>query len=190
MKSTELVIPPIPKTDPVPPEPQTTKSTELVKPPIPTTEPVPPEPQTTKSTELVRPPIATTDPVPPEPQTTKSTKIVKSPVTRTEPTTREVLTKMSTEGVRRSTPTAEIPTTSSAKDELCPSQIEAAVILASGWLALFSGNSFYLISKRGKEYGPIRVQDYFPGLRGRVTAAYRREDNCVVLFAGNRFVAT
>ena len=70
----------------------------------------------------------------------------------------------------------------------CMPKIDAAVHdPTSGWVFVFSGENFYLASKRGLRYGPIRLTSYFRVVKGAVTAAYvRQNDFSMVLFAGDK----
>ena len=66
--------------------------------------------------------------------------------------------------------------------------VDAAVVdFDSGWMYLFSGKYFYLVSRRGLRHGPMVYRSYFPDLDGDVTAAYvRQHDFALVLFTGSR----
>ena len=70
----------------------------------------------------------------------------------------------------------------------CMESIDASVVdFTSGWMYLFSGNYFYLVSRRGLRYGPLLYTSYFRQLKGKVTAAYMRQnDFALILFTGNR----
>ena len=66
--------------------------------------------------------------------------------------------------------------------------VSAAVIdFSTGWMYLFSGKYFYLVSKRGLRHGPLDYRSYFRDLDGAVTAAYMRQnDFALILFTGSR----
>ena len=67
-------------------------------------------------------------------------------------------------------------------------KIDATTIDHSkGWMYVFSGKNFYLISRRGLRYGPIAFNGYFREVEGEITAAYSRlNDHSLVLFSGNK----
>eukprot|EP00795_Rhopilema_esculentum_P002412 gene2412-18061_t len=69
----------------------------------------------------------------------------------------------------------------------CIPSIDAAVVAPDGWVYIFSGHSFFLISRRGLEYGPFKVNTYFFGITDTITAAFRKKDDSLVLFTGDKY---
>lgn len=182
-------------TTPTPPVPD--KTTITVLPPLSTTVATTPQPSTLESTE---PTSVATTPKPTTPEITEpatlATTVVATTPKSTEPTPVATTPKPTTPKITPGTEqfTQPVPTTAATKstasvtEKSCPDKVNAAVIVRYGWLLVFIGDSFFLVSKRGKEYGPLKIRDYFKGLRGGVTAAYRRNDDSIVIFHGKRFV--
>jgi len=142
------------------------------------------KPPTTKAPITKKPttkaPI-TDKPTTKAPVTEKPT--TKAPITE-KPTTKAPITEKPT----TKAPITEKPTPKKYKID-CPSGIEAAVIdRSTGWMFAFYGKQFYLVSRRGVKYGPIKVKDYFKTVKEPVTAAYiRSNDGRLILFTGNKY---
>ena len=106
----------------------------------------------------------------------------KAPVTE-KPTTKAPVTEKPT----TKAPVTKRPTTKKYRID-CPAGVEAAVVdRSTGWMFVFYGKKFYLVSRRGVKHGPIPIRDYFRAVKDRVTAAYvRNSDGRLILFTGNK----